>query len=84
MSTLERCPSYEYNFEYKFFAGTSKSVRLEEMSVFWDVRLKVLLYFQGRFGIIFDAGGSGTRMVIYEYQNHSSMNQVAYIECEGQ
>ena len=36
----------------------------------------------GRFGIVFDAGGSGTRMTVYEYKNGSAMTQVAYIKCE--
>ena len=35
----------------------------------------------GRFGIVFDAGGSGTRMSVYEYRE-GSMNQVKYVECE--
>lgn len=37
---------------------------------------------RGRFGIIFDAGGSGTRMAVYEYTNNK-MKELEYIKCEN-
>ena len=37
----------------------------------------------GRFGVIFDAGGSGTRMYIYEYKNNGQYLQTFKEDCEG-
>eukprot|EP00794_Sanderia_malayensis_P018657 gene18657-20538_t len=37
---------------------------------------------KGRFGIIIDAGGSGTRLIIYEYSKDDTIHQVKYTECE--
>ena len=38
---------------------------------------------QGRFGIVFDAGGSGTRMYIYSYDNNNQYVQTFKEDCEG-
>ena len=38
----------------------------------------------GEFGIIFDAGGSGTRMYVYEYDPEENPKQTKYIKCEGE
>ncbi|XP_066936720.1 ectonucleoside triphosphate diphosphohydrolase 1-like [Clytia hemisphaerica] len=38
---------------------------------------------QGRFGIVFDAGGSGTRMYIYSFDNNNQYVQTLQEDCEG-
>lgn len=36
----------------------------------------------GRFGVVFDAGGSGTRMYLYEYKNNKEYVQTFQNKCE--
>jgi len=36
----------------------------------------------GRYGIVFDVGGSGTRMYLYEYQHARRMNERLSVKCE--
>jgi len=49
---------------------------------FWNEETYIEVH--GRFGIVFDAGGSGTRMYIYEQKNDDEFVQVIKPEaCEG-